>query len=164
MVEVIQNNLSSLVRMPPKNSEAYRLLMEQQEEEKAEPISPVLVQHEEEEKVEPVSPTTATFREAEDEKPVAISAAAAQAQSMEEEKKAPEPKPQAEKVDGQCYICFTPMVEPCTMECGHSFCMNCLRDFWKYKRECPMCRAVPSQKFQINCDKKLQLKIKKAEP
>ena len=83
---------------------------------------------------------------------------------MEEEKKAPEPKPQAEKVDGQCYICFTPMVEPCTMECGHSFCMNCLRDFWKYKRECPMCRAVPSQKFQINCDKKLQLKIKKAEP
>lgn len=64
MVEVIQNNLSSLVRMPPKNSEAYRLLMEQQEAEKAEPISPVVIQHEEEEKVEPVSPTTATFREA----------------------------------------------------------------------------------------------------
>ena len=56
------------------------------------------------------------------------------------------------------------MVEPCTLPCKHSFCMNCLRDFWKHKKECPMCRAVPPAKFQINCDAKLKLAIKQAEP
>ena len=68
------------------------------------------------------------------------------------------------KFSADCDICMSTMVEPVTLPCKHSFCIICLREFWKQKTECPMCRAVPTGNFVLKVDKKLQNQVKKAEP
>ena len=60
-----------------------------------------------------------------------------------------------EEVDGECYICFTIMVEPVVLPCKHKFCRECLRKFFVHKVECPMCRAVPPPTWRLNVDKTL---------
>lgn len=89
------------------------------------------------------------LNEVEHEKPIPIN---------EEESK------DADGVDTECAICYTVMVEPVTLECNHSFCRICLKTFFQQKIECPMCRAVPSEKFQLLVDPVLQKQIKWVNP
>ena len=43
-----------------------------------------------------------------------------------------------------CKICTKPMHEPYVTECGHSFCYNCLSQWFvshRHNKTCPGCRA-----------------------
>jgi hypothetical protein len=43
-----------------------------------------------------------------------------------------------------CRICVRPLYEPYTIECGHTFCYSCLRQWFdrdRTKKTCPDCRS-----------------------
>lgn len=43
-----------------------------------------------------------------------------------------------------CRVCMRPMYEPYTIQCGHSFCYSCLRQWFDrehMKKTCPDCRS-----------------------
>lgn len=41
-----------------------------------------------------------------------------------------------------CHCCYDILVNPTTLNCGHSFCRHCLALWWasSKKNECPECR------------------------
>ncbi|XP_066545600.1 bifunctional apoptosis regulator isoform X1 [Amia ocellicauda] len=41
-----------------------------------------------------------------------------------------------------CHCCYDVLVDPTTLNCGHSFCRHCLAQWWESSRknECPECR------------------------
>lgn len=41
-----------------------------------------------------------------------------------------------------CHCCYDILVDPTTLNCGHSFCRHCLALWWaaSKKHECPECR------------------------
>ena len=44
-----------------------------------------------------------------------------------------------------CKVCMLPMYEPFTVACGHTFCYNCLKQWFQdhsERKTCPECRAV----------------------
>ncbi|XP_043475095.1 DNA ligase 1-like [Leptopilina heterotoma] len=41
-----------------------------------------------------------------------------------------------------CRICEKLFVEPVTMNCGHSFCINCIESYLEFKRRCPTCKSL----------------------
>ena len=41
----------------------------------------------------------------------------------------------------QCAVCTEVFVFACTLNCGHSFCHHCIHEWWKEKRNCPVCRT-----------------------
>lgn len=63
--------------------------------------------------------------------------------------------------DCNCAVCFKFKVEPVELECGHSFCLECLQSLAKKsQKKCPMCRKV--SQFNLKISKKIQdLIIKK---
>ena len=54
-----------------------------------------------------------------------------------------------EMIETECNICYTTMYEPCTLPCRHSFCMTCIRAFFKRRIECLLCRAVPPEHYRV---------------
>ena len=66
--------------------------------------------------------------------------------------------------DTECMICCSTMVEPCTLPCKHSFCVQCLNEWFKKRRECAYCTAVTPADFQLSVNRSLQADIKRAVP
>ncbi|KAL0241652.1 hypothetical protein GEMRC1_006887 [Eukaryota sp. GEM-RC1] len=40
----------------------------------------------------------------------------------------------------QCICCFDLMTNPCSLPCGHSYCLVCIKNWLKNKSSCPNCR------------------------
>ncbi|KNC50858.1 uncharacterized protein AMSG_06763 [Thecamonas trahens ATCC 50062] len=49
-----------------------------------------------------------------------------------------------------CALCLELMYRPVTTTCGHSFCHICLSEVFKFKPECPLCRAVLDAEPAVN--------------
>ncbi len=46
--------------------------------------------------------------------------------------------------DFDCPLCFQLLYEPITLECGHTFCRDCLYQAFQFKKHCPLCRKHSS--------------------
>ncbi|CAL8385389.1 nuclear factor 7, ovary [Gadus morhua] len=65
------------------------------------------------------------------------------------------------EVDLCCAICYDIFRDPVVLQCSHSFCSGCLRDYWASRgggRDCPLCRRessdepVPSLTLRNLCE------------
>lgn len=61
---------------------------------------------------------------------------------LEEEAQSGTPTPQISISEFSCHCCYDILVNPTTLNCGHSFCRHCLALWWvsSKKTECPECR------------------------
>ncbi|KAG7327055.1 hypothetical protein KOW79_010456 [Hemibagrus wyckioides] len=52
----------------------------------------------------------------------------------------------------KCPICFEIFTEPVTLACGHSYCLRCIKDYFKQnsKRVCPECRAELKTDYKLH--------------
>ena len=41
----------------------------------------------------------------------------------------------------QCAVCYGVFIDATTINCGHSFCKNCIHEWQKQKSNCPLCRT-----------------------
>ncbi|XP_061587642.1 tripartite motif-containing protein 16-like [Cololabis saira] len=53
-----------------------------------------------------------------------------------------------------CSICLEVLKDPVTIPCGHSYCMNCINNFWDGEEQkklpsCPQCRRTFTQKPEL---------------
>ena len=114
---------------------------------------------EEEKKV--ARPQVVQSRRPEENKSAAAASAAAAVNTVAT--KTPKPAVACHNYDTECMVCFVTMVEPVTLPCGHTFCMQCLSEFFERKRECPMCRRVPPTTFKLKIDTVKQNQIKQVD-
>uniref|UniRef100_A0A672Y3Z3 Uncharacterized protein n=1 Tax=Sphaeramia orbicularis TaxID=375764 RepID=A0A672Y3Z3_9TELE len=51
-----------------------------------------------------------------------------------------------------CPVCLETFRDPVSLSCNHSFCLICLKEFWKEKenRTCPVCRRKNSKDLNVN--------------
>uniref|UniRef100_A0A672Y9M3 Nuclear factor 7, brain-like n=2 Tax=Sphaeramia orbicularis TaxID=375764 RepID=A0A672Y9M3_9TELE len=51
-----------------------------------------------------------------------------------------------------CPVCLETFRDPVSLSCNHSFCLICLKEFWKEKenRACPVCRRKNSKETTVN--------------
>lgn len=68
---------------------------------------------------------------------------------------------QLSEQDLQCSCCFELMVEPTTLNCGHSFCRFCLAQWWHASRHstCPECRQPWSGFPKVNIVLRKTIKV-----
>uniref|UniRef100_A0A8C8TX33 Bifunctional apoptosis regulator n=1 Tax=Peromyscus maniculatus bairdii TaxID=230844 RepID=A0A8C8TX33_PERMB len=61
---------------------------------------------------------------------------------LEEESPVKSTGPQISVSEFSCHCCYDTLVNPTTLNCGHSFCRHCLALWWmsSKKTECPECR------------------------
>merc|ERR1712142_1369799 len=52
------------------------------------------------------------------------------------------------KTQFTCSICYEVMVEPSSIDCGHTFCAYCITKWMKKKASCPLCRTDIKQNTQ----------------
>ena len=69
----------------------------------------------------------------------------------------------------ECPICMRPIINKCSLECGHHFCFSCIEKWCDEKNNCPICRSIVNltkikkqtrftrsmtieKRFQILCD------------
>merc|ERR1712142_645859 len=52
------------------------------------------------------------------------------------------------KAQFTCSICYEVMVEPSSIDCGHTFCAYCITNWMKKKASCPLCRTHIKQNTQ----------------
>ena len=52
--------------------------------------------------------------------------------------------------DFDCPLCFQLLYEAVTLNCGHTFCRDCLYQAFKFKKHCPICRQHSSKDIS-NC-------------
>ncbi|CAK6972559.1 zinc-binding protein A33-like [Scomber scombrus] len=45
--------------------------------------------------------------------------------------------------DLSCPICTDIFTNPVVLTCSHSFCKDCLQNWWRVKKECPLCKRAP---------------------
>ena len=45
-----------------------------------------------------------------------------------------------------CTICLEEIKESITLKCSHSFCYNCIDEWYKQKQTCPLCRKKIGKK------------------
>jgi DNA polymerase/3'-5' exonuclease PolX len=55
----------------------------------------------------------------------------------------------------RCGVCLSPMTEPCTSACGHSFCRRCVEAWLERSPSCPACRAPLGPGLLREADKAL---------
>lgn len=61
---------------------------------------------------------------------------------LQEEDRLQSAGPQISVSEFSCHCCYDILVNPTTLNCGHSFCRHCLALWWvsSKKTECPECR------------------------
>ena len=64
------------------------------------------------------------------------------AASLEKNEPLESTSPQISISEFSCHCCYDILVNPTTLNCGHSFCRHCLALWWasSKKTECPECR------------------------
>uniref|UniRef100_A0A3P9QEN4 RING-type domain-containing protein n=1 Tax=Poecilia reticulata TaxID=8081 RepID=A0A3P9QEN4_POERE len=67
-----------------------------------------------------------------------------------------------------CSICVDLLKDPVTTPCGHSYCMNCIKNFWedgekKENYHCPQCRKTFTQRPDLQKNTMLAALILPAE-
>uniref|UniRef100_A0A8C4Q6D5 RING-type domain-containing protein n=1 Tax=Eptatretus burgeri TaxID=7764 RepID=A0A8C4Q6D5_EPTBU len=63
-----------------------------------------------------------------------------------------------------CAVCLQLFEEPITLPCGHSFCLNCLENYWDSREEptscfCPNCREVFLQKPKLKKSNGIKINV-----
>ncbi|VVC24143.1 Zinc finger, RING-type,Zinc finger, RING/FYVE/PHD-type,Zinc finger, RING-type, conserved site [Cinara cedri] len=51
-----------------------------------------------------------------------------------------------------CSICLELLKKPSKLECDHMFCSNCLEDWLRCNRTCPMCRSSKIGFKPVKCE------------
>ena len=49
-----------------------------------------------------------------------------------------------------CSLCLELLYRPVTTTCGHSFCQVCMGEVFRFKPECPLCRAALTVEPAVN--------------
>ena len=58
-------------------------------------------------------------------------------------------------VDLKCAICFEPFRSPfCNVNCGHTFCFQCLKTWFQQKQTCPICRRYFTKFIRMTDEKR----------
>uniref|UniRef100_A0A8C4T1E4 Uncharacterized protein n=1 Tax=Erpetoichthys calabaricus TaxID=27687 RepID=A0A8C4T1E4_ERPCA len=63
------------------------------------------------------------------------------------------------------HVCLSPLTDPITIPCGHSFCLQCLADYWDQRQECrcPQCASTFATRPELHINTVLNEVVKKIQ-